>query len=103
MADEGQLPPHGTEEREEIEEIRAWLFEPGYKMGLTCHEPDVWSAPLMRVDVKTGVAPYATGPTPMDAARRRDSCTSTRLSRGRLTSGPLIRRAQDEPPSSFLR
>jgi hypothetical protein len=38
-------------------------------MALTFHEPDLWSAPLMRVDVKTGVAPYATGATALDAAR----------------------------------
>jgi hypothetical protein len=62
-------PAVGTQEREEIEEIRAWLSERGWKLGTGTKHGHEWTAPLMRTNEVQGSGPYGRGPTPVDAAR----------------------------------
>lgn len=57
-------------EQSEIAEIEAKLAEAGYELALTRELEDTWYAALLRHDLLgPAAAPFAAGPTAVDAAR----------------------------------
>jgi hypothetical protein len=65
-----ELPPKGSPERTEIDEIAGRLDEAGYELALTNEVDDTWYAALPRRGV-TGPAsaPFAAGKSAVEAAR----------------------------------
>jgi hypothetical protein len=65
-----ELPPKGSPERTEIDEIAGRLEEAGYELSLTNEVDETWYAALLRRGVAgPASAPFAAGHSAVEAAR----------------------------------